>query len=95
MRPSDSLHALANLYEERNKLYGDCSKNFGKMFTALFPNGILITDENDANRMALFVHIITKVGRYANNWRTGHVDSLNDIAVYTQMLQELDEDLLK
>lgn len=95
MRPSDSLHALANLYEERNKLYGDNYKTFGKMFVALFPKGILITGESDANRMALFVHILTKAARYANNWRTGHPDSLDDIAVYAQMLQELDEEITR
>lgn len=92
-RPSDRLKKLADLYEDRNKLYGNNYKKFGDMMTALFPGGLNINEKEDWNRIAIFVLICSKVSRYGERfYRGGHEDSLDDISVYAQMLQELDHE---
>ena len=86
-----NLHELADLYAERNAMYSDNYKTFGDMMIGLFPNGLTITSAEDWNRAALFIHICTKVSRYSASFdKGGHKDSLNDLSVYSQMLQELD-----
>lgn len=89
----EKLRALAGLYEERNKLYGDNYKRFGDIMHALFPDGLTIQTPQEWNRLGVFVQIISKSTRYAalfNAW--GHKDSLDDSAVYAMMLSELDEE---
>lgn len=87
----DRLHKLARLYQERNAVYGDDYKRHGDVMIALFPEGIRLETVADFNRYAVLTMIVAKVGRYASNFaKGGHPDSLDDVAVYTQMLQELD-----
>jgi len=93
----DSLRAAAEIYEERNKMYRDNYKNFGKVWLALFPDGISTTSAEDpvaaCNRLGIMVQMVGKLTRYAANFnRGGHDDSLDDLAVYTMMLKELDAD---
>lgn len=87
----EALADLGKLYRERNVLYKDNYLQFGHMMVALFPNGVKLSTPEDHNRFALFVHIATKLTRYANQIGSGgHIDSLDDITVYAQMLQEHD-----
>lgn len=89
----DRLAALGMLYLERNKLYKDNYKHFGKVLAGLFPAGISLKTEEEFNRFALFLQIIHKTTRYSNALLDGgHVDSLDDISVYAQMLQEVDDE---
>jgi hypothetical protein len=47
---------------------------------------------DDANRLHLVIMILSKLSRYCWQFdQGGHVDSLDDMAVYAQMLQEVDE----
>lgn len=87
------LAELGKLYEERNKLYGDNYKLYGNIMIALFPNGIRLETVEDHNRFGVFVQIIAKITRYAMQFQATHVDSLDDMTVYAQMLQELDNEL--
>lgn len=88
------LREKAVLYEERNRLYGDNYKRFGPVMKLLFPNGVPLATEDDHNRFGIFVQIVAKVTRYAENFeRGGHDDSLDDLAVYSMMLKELDREL--
>lgn len=84
----------ADLYSSRNELYGDNYKRFGKAFVALLGSQkISITDESDMNRLGVLNQIISKLSRYCQNFdRGGHDDSLDDIAVYSMMLKELDHE---
>lgn len=86
----EQLRAKAALYEERNALYGDNYKKFGPIMELL---GIKeLKSASDHGRFAIFVQIVAKVTRYAENFhRGGHDDSLDDIAVYSMMLKELDQ----
>lgn len=86
----ERLRAAANTYEERNKLYGDNYKNFGKVMEAMFPNGLVLAGANDWNRFGIFVQMVSKMTRYAINLsKGGHKDSAHDLAVYSAMLEEL------
>jgi hypothetical protein len=92
----EMLAALARIYEERGKVYGDDYKNHGKVMVALFPNGLTLKSVDDFNRYSCFKELITKTSRYAPNFvKGGHADSLDDISVYSQMLQELDANVNK
>lgn len=90
----EMLRAAAAIYEQRNKLYGDNYKRFGPIMALLFPDGIELNGGDDFNRFGVFVQMIAKCTRYAEQFsRGGHEDSLDDLAVYTMMLQELDNEL--
>lgn len=85
------LHAAADIYEERNKVYGDNYKRFGQIMVHLFPKGLKLSSIEDHNRFCLFVQIIAKQTRYAAQFENGgHPDSLDDTCVYSMMLRELD-----
>jgi len=86
----DMLRDAAKIYEERNKIYGDNYKRFGPSLQQLFPE-LKLTTPDDFNRFGVLVQIFSKVSRYCNMFNNGgHDDSLDDIAVYTMMLKELD-----
>lgn len=87
----DMLRQSAQTYEERNQLYGDNYKRFGPVMALLFPKGIELMSDDDHNRFGVFVQIVSKLTRYAENFRVGgHDDSLLDMTVYATMLRELD-----
>tara|TARA_R110000868_G_scaffold98439_4_gene270897 strand:- start:4575 stop:4895 length:321 start_codon:yes stop_codon:yes gene_type:complete len=89
----DLLRKAAGIYEERNKLYGDNYKRFGEIMQCLFPNGLVLKNADDFNRIGIFVQVVSKVTRYGENFvRGGHPDSLDDTSVYAMMLQELDSE---
>ena len=85
------LRSMADIYEERNKAYGDNYILFGSIMQMLFPRGVKLESVEEHNRFGIFVQIVAKVTRYANNFeRGGHKDSLQDLSVYSAMLLELD-----
>lgn len=95
MNVPEMLRNAAKIYEERNKLYGDNYKRFGEIMNSLFPNGLTLHNVDDFNRFGVFVQVVSKITRYAENFtRGGHPDSLDDNAVYSMMLQELDYEYL-
>lgn len=94
----EALRKAAEIYEERNKLYGDNYKTFGNVWLALFPDGISTTSAQNplsaCNRLGIMVQIVAKMTRYANNFNNGgHDDSLQDLVVYATMLRELDNEV--
>lgn len=92
-KADEALAKLGELYRQRNVLYKDNYKRFGSIMLGLFPEGLMLKSEGDFNRMALFVHVLTKVTRYATQFDNGgHADSLDDLSVYSQMLAEVDRD---
>lgn len=89
----DRLTALASLYRERNTVYGDDYRRYGRVMLALFPGGISIQSEADLSRFGVLTQMLGKLGRYAANFsHGGHSDSLNDLAVYAQILALLDSE---
>jgi len=92
----EMLRDAASIYEERNKLYGNNYKKFGWVMNSMF-EGIFFQAEptpDDWNRIGVIVQMVGKITRYVENFnRGGHKDSLDDLAVYTMMLQELDNEI--
>lgn len=94
MRVPEMLREGADTYEERNALYGDNYKTFGTLMCSLFPLGVSCRSVDDFNRLGVLVQIAGKLGRYCEQFEAGgHDDSLLDLAVYSQMLRELDEEI--
>lgn len=84
---------LGKLYEQRNALYGDNYLHFGTVLRGMFPRGITLISAEDFNRFALFTQMVHKLTRYARAMpEHGHEDSLDDTAVYAQMLQFYDKE---
>lgn len=85
------LEEAAKTFQERNEKYDSAYKKHGHVMDALFPDGITIQGSADQNRMGVFVMIVGKLVRYANNFEDGgHHDSLHDLAIYSNMLKDLD-----
>lgn len=94
MKAPESLRSAAAIYEERNKLYGDNYKKFGGWAHPLLDGNIDIKSPSDLNRFGILIQMLSKLSRYVENFNSGgHDDSLDDLAVYTMMLKELDNDL--
>tara|TARA_R110000751_G_scaffold8688_4_gene33778 strand:+ start:3429 stop:3749 length:321 start_codon:yes stop_codon:yes gene_type:complete len=90
------LKGLAKIFIDRSKLYKDGYTRNGEILKALFPKGIDQNNEDDLNRYVLVVYMVTKMVRYADNFeKGGHEDSLDDLAVYAQILNSLDLELNK
>lgn len=88
---TDALKEAADLFEERDEKYGSSYKKHGRVMRAFFPQGLELSTENEFGRFAIFNMLAGKLGRYANNFEDcGHKDSLDDISVYAQMLNDLD-----
>lgn len=86
------LEAKAELYRERNKIYGDNYKKFGKMVHAIMGDTVLASDD-DYKRFGVLVMMFSKLSRYASNFSNGgHDDSLDDICVYAMMQKEIDRE---
>ena len=86
------LRAKAEIYQERNALYGDNYKRFGPILSLMLAGQTLnVGNASDMNRLGILVQVVAKLTRYGENFnRGGHDDSLDDIAVYSMMLKELD-----
>lgn len=93
-RPDEALAALGELFRSRNAVYGSTYKDFGAVMLALIPGETTIKTEEDWNRLAIFFHCADKLARYGRQFKNGgHRDSLDDVSVYAQLLQECDEEL--
>lgn len=89
----ERLASLASIYQDRNAVYGDDYRRYGRVMLALFPEGINIKTEADLSRFGVLTQMLGKLGRYAANFQSGgHADSLDDLAVYAQILQLLDHE---
>lgn len=91
MTPDEILNAAAETYRERNAVYKDNYKNIGPVLAGFFPSGIRLQTPDEFIRFHLFMLMAIKLTRYANNWATGHADSLRDTAVYAAMLEAVDD----
>lgn len=84
---------MAATYRERNALYKDNYKRFGDIMVALFPDGLVLKNKEEWNRICIFMMMVSKTTRYAGNFEVGgHQDSVHDLGVYSAMLEELGND---
>ena len=83
----------AELFDKKNMEYGSTYLKAGQIYEAIFPDGICLNSAQDFGRFAIFVLMMTKVNRYAQNFeKGGHEDSLDDLSVYAMMLKEIDNE---
>jgi len=88
------LKADVGLYLERRQAYGPSEQDFGQVMTALFPDGLVLKTKQDWVRYGLLHQMVGKLVRYCNNFpEQGHADSLQDLRVYSGMLQAEDNSL--
>ena len=91
--PAFRLSNLAKLYQKRDLSYGPAIKKTGRVMECLMDGQLDgYYQAEDFSRLFILSTIINKLCRYANNFAYGgHSDSLDDIAVYCAILNELDE----
>lgn len=88
------LASLGKLFSERNAIYSNDYKHYGEVLMGMFPDGLQLNTPEEFGRMYLFIHMLSKINRYAATLKSGgHADSLDDLAVYAQMQAELDEEV--
>ena len=86
---------MAKLFERNNAFYKSNIDMHRDLMLALFPDGVVLKTSDDHKRMQIFSLIIVKLSRYAKNWvEGGHEDSLEDLAVYAAMLQQVDSETI-
>ena len=84
------LKEKAELFEKKGEEYGHTYKQFGMILGALFPRGITLNTTSQFNRFALISMVMHKVARDCHQFETGgHIDSCDDMIVYSAMLREL------
>lgn len=88
--PAEILMDAAELFEKKNKEYGDGYSSFSElMFQLLGP--VELKTVEDFKRFNRIGSIMGKVNRYAKNFsKGGHEDSATDLVVYAAILKELD-----
>jgi hypothetical protein len=86
------LREAAAVYEERNKLYGDNYKHFGKAMMAIFPNGLTVSTEKEWNKLGVLIQMASKLTRLGQTFPNIHDDSCLDESVYSMMLRELGQE---
>ena len=92
MHPDQILEQGAQLFRERNALYGDTHTDIGYTLVALSPNHFG-ESQREANRRFLISQIANKLQRYvALLPQGGHKDSAHDIMVYAAMLEEMTDE---
>lgn len=86
------LRDAADLFMQRNAVYGDNFMRVGPALAALFPGPVELRTAEDHARYYIYIHMMTKMSRYAQNFaKGGHADSVKDITVYAAILQHIDE----
>lgn len=88
MKVDEALEKGAAIYRERDQQYGSNYKRIGKLIHSFFPQGPPDVTPEGLTKFYLFSLIVGKLGRLANSNFT-HEDSIQDIAVYAAMLQEM------
>lgn len=90
----DRLIELANIFKDRNKSYKDNYRTTGSVIKSMFPDGVFLRTEEEFNRFYLYVMLIHKMTRAFKTFPSkSHDDSLDDLAVYSQLLRDYDDSL--
>lgn len=90
----ESLNSLIKIRQERQGVYNGIENRRAEVITGLFGGYPEITNDLDLNRYGIYMKMVEKMIRYANNFYDGgHDDSLDDIAIFSQMLKEMDKKL--
>jgi len=89
---AEVLTTAAATFKQRQPIYGDNAPRVGAALAALFPKGLTLNTADDFTRFYLYSQMVAKLGRYANNFQTPHMDSTLDATVYAAMLHATDQE---
>jgi hypothetical protein len=90
----ERLTDLGKIYDERGAAYGKDYHHTGEALAAFYPDGITLRTPREFRAFMIRCFMLAKLMRDANHLvakGTGHLDSLDDLAVYAQMTRELEE----
>lgn len=82
------LRDAADIYTERNPIYGNNYQHFAPVLEAMFPNGIK-PEMFHSNEFGIYMMMLVKMTRLVQGDKINHLDSARDIMVYAAMLSEL------
>lgn len=86
LRADEVLIQMAETFRSRNSEYGDNWITVGKVFVALFPEGLELKTDTDWIAFHWLSWIVGKLTRFTNS-NMQSLDSLHDIVVYGAMLE--------
>lgn len=85
-----SLEEAWDQFESKNATHGETWKDFGKVMMAIGLRVHPESDEDDWNRLGVFVQIVHKVLRYGKTFHHGGCkNSSSDLVTYAAMLDAL------
>jgi hypothetical protein len=86
LKAHKTLLKAARTFRQKNRQYSNNWEMVGKVFVALYPNGITLRTEED---FVLFHWMSWKVGKLTRfvQTRHTHLDSIHDDGVYTFMIE--------
>lgn len=88
---ANQFQKKAELFEAKDKEYGDNYLRAGNVMRHMFPEGLDLVSPEDFNRFALINQMVNKIMRYSQNFKKGgHIDSLDDLSIYAMMCKEAD-----
>lgn len=91
--PDQSLEEAADVFRQRNEVYGSAYLRHGDVMEALFPKGLVLLTKDDWNRLGVFNMMVSKMVRYAHSLhKGGHQDSALDLIAYSAMLESITDE---
>jgi hypothetical protein len=88
----ERLAALGQLNLDRGKNYGRFDR-VGHVLHHMFPNGLLLSNPQEFNRLVLFIMMINKLVRLSTVLpQKVQLDTLDDVAVYSMIMQYHEDD---
>ena len=88
------MKRLEEIFNSKNKNYGNAWDKIGDIFRILFPSGIYLGNKDAYVIMGFLYAILEKYIRFTTMWNYGLTssepmeDSLDDISITSQMLKE-------
>lgn len=84
--PADELERAAEIFRERQAVYGKNWIQFGPMMHEIFPEGLKIETAEEWARLGILIQVANKFTRICQTFKKGgHIDSSDDLAVYASM----------
>ena len=86
----DCIEKALQTFKERGAQYGDSYIRHGEVMKALLPTPVTLETEEDFARFGVLNMMVSKMVRYCQNFKKGHIDSTHDLGVYSFIMEELD-----
>jgi len=88
LRADEILYQAADLYRERDLVYGSNFNKVAAVLESMFPDGVTIRNADEFRRWHNFELIVVKMCRFAQSGLT-HMDSIRDSCVYCAIVDSV------